>query len=105
MILVFSITFVIGLVGGTIISLQYSQSFYVCLDFPEFSAIECLRYSRKIMKGSKGRRFYLAVSLSLIHIYKNDLCYQLFTEHGFTWGGNWKTMKDYQHFQKALPQK
>lgn len=57
MILVFSITFVIGLVGGTIISLQYSQSFYVCLDFPEFSAIECLRYSRKIMKGSKGRRF------------------------------------------------
>lgn len=36
---------------------------------------------------------------------KNDLCYQLFTEHGFTWGGNWKTMKDYQHFQKALPQK
>lgn len=36
---------------------------------------------------------------------KNDLCYQLFTQHGFTWGGNWKTMKDYQHFQKALPKK
>lgn len=32
---------------------------------------------------------------------KNDLCYRLFTEHGFTWGGNWKTLKDYQHFQKA----
>lgn len=31
---------------------------------------------------------------------KNDLCYKLFTEHGFEWGGNWKTMKDYQHFQK-----
>ena len=31
---------------------------------------------------------------------ENDLCYQLFTEHGFTWGGHWKTMKDYQHFQK-----
>lgn len=31
---------------------------------------------------------------------KNDLCYQLFTAHGFTWGGNWKTLKDYQHFQK-----
>lgn len=35
---------------------------------------------------------------------KNDLCYQLFTEHGFTWGGSWKTMKDYQHFQKSLPE-
>jgi len=33
---------------------------------------------------------------------KNDLCYRLFTEHGFTWGGNWKTLKDYQHFQKTV---
>lgn len=33
---------------------------------------------------------------------ENDLCYRLFTEHGFTWGGNWNNTKDYQHFQKAL---
>lgn len=33
---------------------------------------------------------------------ENDLCYQLFTAHGFTWGGNWKTLKDYQHFQKKI---
>lgn len=31
---------------------------------------------------------------------ENDLCYQLFTEHGFTWGGNWNSVKDYQHFEK-----
>lgn len=31
-----------------------------------------------------------------------DLCCRLFTEHGFTWGGNWNSMKDYQHFQKAI---
>lgn len=30
----------------------------------------------------------------------NDLCYQLFTTHGFTWGGSWNTVKDYQHFEK-----
>lgn len=35
-------------------------------------------------------------------ITEDDLCYQLFTEHGFTWGGHWKTLKDYQHFQKEL---
>ncbi|MDD2972288.1 MAG: M15 family metallopeptidase [Lachnospiraceae bacterium] len=35
-------------------------------------------------------------------IHKNDLCYQLFTAHGFTWGGNWKSLKDYQHFQKSI---
>lgn len=33
---------------------------------------------------------------------ENDLCYRLFTEHGFTWGGNWNNTKDYQHFQKTL---
>lgn len=31
---------------------------------------------------------------------QNDLCYRLFTERGFTWGGNWNSSKDYQHFQK-----
>lgn len=29
-----------------------------------------------------------------------DLAYELFTSHGFTWGGDWKNSKDYQHFQK-----
>ena len=33
---------------------------------------------------------------------ENDLCYKLFMEHGFTWGGNWNSCKDYQHFQKVL---
>ncbi len=33
---------------------------------------------------------------------ENDLCYELFKKHGFTWGGKWNSMKDYQHFHKAL---
>ena len=32
---------------------------------------------------------------------ENDLCYKLFVKHGFTWGGNWNSVKDYQHFQKT----
>ena len=32
-------------------------------------------------------------------IEKGDLCYKLFTERGFEWGGEWKTVKDYQHFE------
>ena len=28
-----------------------------------------------------------------------DLCYKLFIKHGFTWGGSWRSMKDYQHFE------
>lgn len=33
---------------------------------------------------------------------KEDPAYQIFTEHGFTWGGNWRSSKDYQHFEKAI---
>ncbi|MCQ2251988.1 MAG: M15 family metallopeptidase [Bacteroidales bacterium] len=32
-------------------------------------------------------------------IEKDDLCYKLFTENGFEWGGDWTTRKDYQHFE------
>ena len=30
---------------------------------------------------------------------ETDLCCQLFKEHGFTWGGSWNSVKDYQHFE------
>ena len=30
---------------------------------------------------------------------KSDLCYKLFTEAGFEWGGSWTSCKDYQHFE------
>lgn len=29
-----------------------------------------------------------------------DLCYKLFKEHGFIWGGDWTHSKDYQHFER-----
>lgn len=32
---------------------------------------------------------------------KNDLCYKLFLDNGFEWGGNWKN-PDYQHFEYKL---
>lgn len=33
-------------------------------------------------------------------IVRGDLCYRLFRQHGFRWGGDWKSSKDYQHFEK-----
>ncbi len=32
-------------------------------------------------------------------IEKGDLCYKLFKEKGFEWGGEWTDRKDYQHFE------
>lgn len=29
-----------------------------------------------------------------------DLCYKEFVKRGFVWGGSWKSVKDYQHFEK-----
>lgn len=52
----------------------------------------------------KGSEIYADRSMDFPHkIDKNDLCYKLFTAHGFTWGGSWYSSKDYQHFQKPLP--
>lgn len=31
----------------------------------------------------------------------DDLCYNVFAEHGFEWGGDWEHAKDYQHFEMS----
>ncbi len=33
-------------------------------------------------------------------IVRGDLLYRLFIAHGFSWGGSWRSLKDYQHFEK-----
>lgn len=37
-------------------------------------------------------------------IIKGDVLYNAFIERGWIWGGDWETPKDYQHFEKPLPQ-
>ncbi len=50
-----------------------------------------------------GSEIYADRSLDFPYkIDENDLCYKLFKEHGFIWGGNWNSCKDYQHFQKVV---
>lgn len=44
---------------------------------------------------------YIDRDTGLPHVITHDdACYQLFKAHGFDWGGDWNTMKDYQHFDK-----
>lgn len=45
-----------------ILSLMLSQSFFLMLDFPQYSAKEVLTKSVSVMKGSKGRLFYIFLS-------------------------------------------
>ncbi len=47
---------------NVILSLAFSQSYYLMLDFPRYTAKEVLANSHKIMKGNKGRLFYIDLS-------------------------------------------
>lgn len=62
-------------------------------------------YKRKkngttVVEPESGRPYINRQKQFKYKITKEDLCYRLFTKHGFTWGGNWKSAKDYQHFEK-----
>ena len=52
----------IGLVIYVPCSLAISQSYYLILDFPDYSAKQLLETSCKIMKGHMGRLFYIQAS-------------------------------------------
>lgn len=68
-------------------------------------------YNPYVYKDSNGQ---LVVSPSISEKYvdrsldfdykidEHDLCYQVFKKHGFSWGGDWKIKKDYQHFEKDI---
>jgi hypothetical protein len=35
-------------------------------------------------------------------IVKGNACYNAFKKRGWSWGGEWKSVKDYQHFEKKI---
>ena len=48
-----------------------------------------------VVKPEAGRKYAKNPQIK-----KGDLIYRLFKKHGFRWGGKWRTLKDYQHFEK-----
>lgn len=60
--LVACLLLIVGVGVSWWISLRYSQVYYLLLDFPDYSAIELLKMSWKLMKGNVGRLLYLQVS-------------------------------------------
>lgn len=58
-----SIFFIVGMIFCLYFLLTLSQVYYIMLDFPVFSVKQVLQTSHEMMKGNKGRLFYLYVSL------------------------------------------
>lgn len=66
------------------------------------------KYNPYVRKGGrlvspKGSARYANRRLNFDYkITADDLCVRLFKQHGFRWGGDWRNVKDYQHFEKPL---
>lgn len=52
------------------------------------------------VRPAKGRTYAHNRRKGGMVITRGDLCHRLFLERGFTWGGAWRSLKDYQHFEK-----
>lgn len=53
-----------------------------------------------IVSPESGRKYADRTKKFSYKIDRGDLAYQLFKQHGFRWGGDYRTLKDYQHFEK-----
>lgn len=59
-----------------------------------------LRNGTTIVEPAAGKAYLDRRRQFRYKITRGDLCHHLFRKYGFRWGGDWKTMKDYQHFEK-----
>ncbi len=62
LLLIYVVLTIIMSIINIMVSLTFSQSFFLMLDFPQYSAKEILKASYQIMKGHKGRLFYIELS-------------------------------------------
>ena len=58
----YALSLILSGVVTVMLSLLYSQAFFLLHDFPQYTAKELLRKSRRLMVHHKGRLFYLYVS-------------------------------------------
>lgn len=58
------------------------------------------RDGRTTIQPSTARRYADRKRAFRYKLVAGDLCHRLFLEHGFEWGGAWRSLKDYQHFEK-----
>lgn len=66
--LLFSAALILGMIIYIWVSLLFSQTFYLLQDFPSYSTKQLLKMSGKIMKGHKGRLFYIGMSFLPLYL-------------------------------------
>lgn len=59
-----------------------------------------LRNGKVIVQPANASKYCNRNASFPYKISRSDLAYKLFTDLGFRWGGAWRSVKDYQHFEK-----
>jgi hypothetical protein len=57
---------------------------------------------KMVVTPSNGEKYKDRTLDCKYYIDTEDPAYKAFIKRGFTWGGEWKNQKDYQHFQKTF---
>ena len=83
--------------GGTIS--KHSYGFAIDIN-PRYNPYYMMRLGKAIVKPESSTDYLDRSADFPYKIAKGDLCYRLFKQHGFRWGGDWSRGKDYQHFEK-----
>lgn len=87
-----------GIGGGKQLS-KHSSGMAIDLN-PLYNPLVKVRRGKRIVEPSSAQAYTNRADSFPGKIDNDDLAYRLFRSHGFRWGGAWKTVKDYQHFEK-----
>ncbi len=58
--------------------------------------------SGHVVSPEKGREYLNREDIRRGMVVKDDEVYNAFKSRGWTWGGEWNSLKDYQHFEKNI---
>ena len=77
------------------------HSYGLAIDInPRYNPYYKLKFGKTIVKPEASTDYLDRSTDFPYKITKGDPCYRLFKQHGFRWGGDWLSGKDFQHFEK-----
>ena len=88
-------------VAGTKVLSNHSKGLAIDIN-PLYNPFVKQRNGKTFYQPSTGKKYINRSADFPYKISHKDLCYQMFKHYGFIWGGDWTSLKDYQHFEKDM---
>ena len=86
-------------ISGTTRPSSHSRGMAVDIN-PRYNPYVVTRNGRTRIEPQAGRPYVDRTADFPYKIERDDRCCREFLRHGFVWGGDWRSCKDYQHFEK-----